>query len=129
MASAPYQLLDRPGELLALSVFKLDTDGDLNRAKGVETFLEEVQLLSALSHPHVLGVVGWYSHQGEHAMLTPRMPKSLYKALHVDKTAFSGGERLRLMHELWGAVAYIHGEGVQHQVRWHDAVPFDFGNV
>lgn len=81
-----------------------------------ERFLQEARAMSALQHPHILGIIDFFTDSGAYYLIMPYVDGGSLR----DKLAAAGGrlavsDTLRLARPLLQALHYAHGRGVVHR--------------
>ena len=78
--------------------------------------LREVNALLSLKHPHILKAYEMLSSPSGSAFLRMELcPCDVRTAIESRSSILTGGEVKKLMHELSGALAYVHGRGYMHR--------------
>jgi serine/threonine protein kinase len=81
-----------------------------------DQFLQEARLLAGLSHPHLPRVIDYFAAQGQNYLVMDYVPGDDLQAMLDARCApFTEHEVLPWLHQLLGALAYVHARHVTHR--------------
>ena len=83
-------------------------------ARELEEFKREVQMLSTLSHPNIVQLMGACT--DPLAIVTPLCPRgSLWNLLHKQRVSISMQDKIYMLRDLAQGLAFLHGSKVLHR--------------